>query len=167
LIVAVVAVELGSMGHERVGSSLWPLVAAFLGVAAASWVLARWEASGPTLLCWLGVGQLLIHLVMTAGGPAGAAPARAVLYDVGWHILALGLSALTLRTGEAGLWAAHRLRTLRGRLSRYLTLLESGITTEPRGLDELIVEGRAAAPAGDLARGWFGRRGPPTVLGTA
>jgi hypothetical protein len=165
--VAAVAIGLGSAEHVSGDDRTAVVISACFAVTAvAAWRLTRRELSAPTLLMFLGLGQLLTHLVMSSAVPHRPMAAGHAWVDVLAHVAAVVLSALALRAGEAGTWAARRILAARQRLRRCLALLSAvGVTVLETTM--LALSEDAGTRRRDVILSWMGRRAPPALPVTA
>lgn len=164
---ATVAVVLGTSAHAAAGGclELVAIAGALVVMAPASWILVCREVSGPVLAGWLALGQVFVHLLLHAAcAGEGAEPRQAVLMPA-VHVAAVAGSAVALRAGEAGLWAARRLQVTVTRLRRWLALTDC-VALPPSGPASPAAVGALAVPsaARDVLSGWRERRGPPRGL---
>ncbi|GAC1610845.1 MAG: hypothetical protein NVS3B26_19950 [Mycobacteriales bacterium] len=162
-LVATVAVGAGSLAHSLGGGCLTsaPLLELWTVAAAASWVLAAMELTGPVLLGWLGLTQLLTHEVLHAACAHDGAPTRHGAAMTLAHLGGLGLAAAALRLGEAGLWARRRVARVMRHVVRSRAALGRDVAPPawPRPLR--AVSRQAGQLLVSVAMGGTGRRGPP------
>lgn len=165
------SVALGVLAHAATGACVPP--GAAVGVAAAvvgaSWVLAGSEVHLPSLLAWLGVTQVFVHLVLTVGcadHPGGVAHRAVDHWILAGHVVAVVVTAAALRVAEAGVWAASRLRAGARALVDLLTRLLAPVVvvTLRRPVEVCARTTWVGVQRVDPVLGTSGRRGPPAAL---